>query len=139
MQVAKAMLDGELEYRKGNYDVAFKHLAIAVEREDALNYAEPWPWMMPSRHAYAALLLEQNRIGEAAKAYAADLGLDDTIIRARQHPNNVWALQGYLECLDKLGRTEEAKIIGQQLKVAQAVADVDVKSSCYCRTSCCGA
>ncbi|KAL5396637.1 hypothetical protein PMIN06_003970 [Paraphaeosphaeria minitans] len=138
MQVAKAMLDGELEYRKGNYDVAFKHLEKAVELEDGLNYAEPWPWMMPSRHAYAALLLEQGRIKEAAIAYAADLGLDDHIIRARQHPNNVWALQGYFECLGKLGRIEEAKIIGQQLQVAQAVADVDVQSSCYCRTSCCG-
>ncbi|OAG10237.1 uncharacterized protein CC84DRAFT_1193758 [Paraphaeosphaeria sporulosa] len=138
MQVAKAMLDGELEYRKGNYDVAFKHLEEAVELEDGLNYAEPWPWMMPSRHAYAALLLEQGRVQEAAIAYAADLGLDDNIIRARQHPNNVWALQGYFECLGKLGRTEEAKIIGQQLQIAQAVADVDVQSSCYCRTSCCG-
>jgi tetratricopeptide (TPR) repeat protein len=137
MQVAKAMLDGELEYRKGNYDVAFKHLETAVEREDALNYAEPWPWMMPSRHAYAALLLEQGRVEEAAKTYAADLGLDEGIIRARQHPNNVWALQGYFECLGKLGRTEEAKMVGQQLKVAKAVADVDVQSSCYCRSSCC--
>lgn len=137
MQVAKAMLDGELEYRKGNYDVAFKHLATAVEREDGLNYAEPWPWMMPCRHAYAALLSEQGRIEEAAKVYAADLGLDDSIIRAGQHPNNVWALHGYHECLVKLGRTAEAKIIGQQLQIAQAVADVDVKSSCYCRRSCC--
>lgn len=140
MQVAKAMLDGELEYRKGNYDDAFKHLETAIEREDNLNYAEPWPWMMPSRHAYAALLLEQGRVEEAAQAYAADLGLDDRIIRARQHPNNVWALHGYHECLGKLGRAEEAKIIEQQLRIAQAVADVDVKSSCYCRTSsCCGA
>ncbi|KAL1597763.1 hypothetical protein SLS60_008250 [Paraconiothyrium brasiliense] len=138
MQVAKAMLDGELEYRKGNYDVAFEHLETAVEREDALNYAEPWPWMMPSRHAYAALLVEQGHIEKAARAYAADLGLDDSIIRARQHPNNVWALQGYVECLGKLGRSDEAKIVGQQLKIAQAVADVDVQSSCYCRTSCCG-
>lgn len=138
MQVAKAMLDGELEYRKGNHDDAFKHLETAIELEDTLNYAEPWPWMMPSRHAYAALLLEQGRVEEAAKAYAADLGLDDSIIRARQHPNNVWALHGYYECLSKLGRAEEAKIIGQQLQIAQAVADVEVKSSCYCRTaSCC--
>ncbi|KAF1966170.1 hypothetical protein BU23DRAFT_584620 [Bimuria novae-zelandiae CBS 107.79] len=137
MQVAKAMLDGELEYRKGNYNVAFKHLETAIEREDALNYAEPWPWMMPSRHAYAALLLEQGRVEDAAKVYAADLGLDDTVIRARQHPNNVWAMHGYYECLGQLGRTDEAKLIRQQLQIAQAVADVDVKSSCYCRTSCC--
>jgi tetratricopeptide (TPR) repeat protein len=133
LQVAKAMLDGELEYRKGNYDSAFRHLRTAIHRDDALNYAEPWPWMQPTRHAYAALLMEQGRIAEACKAYAADLGFDDTLPRARQHPNNVWALYGYLECLIKLGRHEEANIIRQQFVVAQAVADVTVRASCYCK------
>ncbi|KAF1993050.1 hypothetical protein P154DRAFT_528061 [Amniculicola lignicola CBS 123094] len=133
LQVAKAMLDGELEYRKGNFDVAFEHLRIAMERDDNLVYAEPWPWMVPTRHAYAALTLEQGNVEEAMKAYAADLGFDDTLARARQHPNNVWALQGYHECLVALGRTDEAKIIRQQLTLASAVADVPVKFSCYCR------
>lgn len=136
LQVAKAMLDGELEYRKGNYDIAFDHLRTAIERDDALIYAEPWPWMMPTRHAYGALLMEQGQIEEAAKAFAADLGFDDTLPRARQHPNNVWALHGYHECLVRLSRVEEAKIIRQQLTLAQAVTDVPVKASCYCRGSC---
>lgn len=92
-----------------------------------------WGWMQPSRHAYAALLLEQGRVEDAAKAYAADLGFDDTLPRARQHPNNVWALHGYHECLTRLGRTAEAGIVQQQLKLAIAVADVPVTASCYCR------
>jgi tetratricopeptide (TPR) repeat protein len=138
MEVGRAMLDGELEYRKGNYDQAFKYLETAIDRDDALTYAEPWPWMQPTRHAYAALLMEQGRIEEATKAYAADLGFDDTLPRARQHPNNVWALHGYHECLLKLGRTEEAKIIQQQLRIAEAIADVTVNASCYCRGSCQG-
>lgn len=138
LQVGKAVLDGELEYRKGNYDLAISHLETAIERDDALTYAEPWPWMMPTRHAYAALLMEQGRVAEATKAHAADLGFDDTLPRARQHPNNVWALHGYHECLVKLGRMEEAKMVQQQLTLAQAVADVDIKASCYCRRSCCG-
>ncbi|KAF2708878.1 TPR-like protein [Pleomassaria siparia CBS 279.74] len=133
LQVAKAMLDGELEYRKGNYDEAFKHLRTSIERDDNLVYGEPWPWMQPTRHAYAALLMEQGHVEEAAKAYAADLGFDDTLPRARQHPNNVWALHGYHECLVKLGRKEEAVIIGQQLVLAQAVADIPINASCYCR------
>lgn len=133
LQVGIAMLDGELEYRKGNYDTAFKHLETAVARDDALNYAEPWPWMMPTRHAYAALLMEQGRVQDAAAAYKADLGYDDTLPRARQHPNNIWALHGYHECLDKLGRKDEAGIVAQQLRIAAAVADVKVGSSCYCR------
>ncbi|CAO2654832.1 Nn.00g115650.m01.CDS01 [Neocucurbitaria sp. VM-36] len=133
LRVGVAMLDGEVEYRKRNYDLAFKHLETAIELDDALTYAEPWPWMQPTRHAYAALLMEQGRVAEAAAAHKADLGFDDTLPRARQHPNNVWALHGYHECLVKLGKEDEAAIVGQQLRVAQAVADVSVKASCYCR------
>jgi hypothetical protein len=93
--------------------------------------------MMPTRHPYAALLLEQGKIEEATQNYAADLGFDETLPRARHHPNNIWALHGYHECLRKLGRTNEANIIQQRLKLAQAVADVEVNASCYCRQSCC--
>jgi tetratricopeptide (TPR) repeat protein len=135
LQVGVAMLDGELEYRKGNFDLAFQHLETAIERDDALTYAEPWPWMMPTRHAYAALLMEQGRVEDAAAAYRADLGFDETLPRARQHPNNIWALHGYYECLQKLGRDAEAGIVGQQLKIAAAVADVEIGASCYCRSA----
>jgi tetratricopeptide (TPR) repeat protein len=135
LEVGVAMLDGELEYRKGNFDLAFQHLETAVERDDALTYAEPWPWMMPTRHAYAALLMEQGRVDDAATAYRADLGFDDTLPRARQHPNNIWALHGYHECLIKLGRNDEAGIVNQQLKIAAAVADVSIRASCYCRSA----
>jgi tetratricopeptide (TPR) repeat protein len=116
LQVGVAMLDGELEYRKGNYDVAFKHLETAIEQDDNLVYAEPWPWMQPTRHAYAALLMEQGQVEDAATAYKADLGFDDTLPRARQHPNNIWALHGYHECLLKLGKKDEAGIVSQQLR-----------------------
>ncbi|KAH8728787.1 hypothetical protein GQ44DRAFT_701982 [Phaeosphaeriaceae sp. PMI808] len=133
LQVGVAMLDGELEYRKGNFDLAFKHLETAIGRDDALTYAEPWPWMMPTRHAYAALLMEQGRVEDAAVAYRADLGFDDTLPRARQHPNNIWALHGYHECLAKLGKIEEAAIVVQQLRIATAVSDVEIAASCYCR------
>lgn len=132
--VAAAMLDGEIEYRKGNYAQAFDHLRRSVELDDGLGYNEPWSWMQPARHAYAALLLEQGHVEEAAAVYRADLGLDDTVIRARKHPNNVWSLQGYHECLVRLARTDEAKVIEPQLKIAVAVADVPVESSCFCRT-----
>ena len=56
--------------------------------------------------------------------YAADLGLDPTLSRPCQHPGNVWSLHGYHECLQRLGRTAEAAIIGQQLELAEARADV---------------
>jgi tetratricopeptide (TPR) repeat protein len=133
LQVAAAMLDGELEYRKGNHDEAFARLRRAIELDDGLAYDEPWAWMQPARHAYGALLLEQGRVEEAAAVYRADLGLDDTLARACQHPGNVWSLHGYHECLTRLGERELASIIGDQLRIAGAHADVPISSSCFCR------
>jgi tetratricopeptide (TPR) repeat protein len=133
LRVAAAMLDGELEYRKGNHDQAFALLRRAIELDDGLAYDEPWGWMQPARHAYGALLLEQGRVGEAEAVYRADLGLDDSLARACQHPANVWSLHGYHECLTRLGKRELAAVINQQLKIAGAHADVPIRSSCYCR------
>lgn len=133
LTVANKMLDGEIEYRRGEYDQAFESLRSANDLEDRLPYSEPWAWMQPTRHAYAALLLEQGHVDDAAAVYKADLGLDDTLIRAGRHPNNVWALQGYHECLTRLGKTEEAAAIKHAVELALAVADVPVHSSCFCR------
>ncbi|KAF9893327.1 hypothetical protein FE257_011759 [Aspergillus nanangensis] len=133
LQVASAMLEGEIEYRCANYDHAFAAIRRAIDLEDKLPYSEPWSWMQPVRHAYAALLMEQGQLEEAAKTYRADLGLDNSIIRPCRHPNNVWSLQGYHECLIRLGRTEEAAMIEQQTRLALAVADIPIKASCFCR------
>jgi hypothetical protein len=89
--------------------------------------------MQPTRHAYGALLLEQGRIAEAEAVYRADLGLDDSLPRPSQHPGNVWSLHGLHECLVRLGKDGEARIIAQQLKFAAALTDVPVEASCFCR------
>ncbi|MFQ6329068.1 tetratricopeptide repeat protein [Nocardia sp. CWNU-33] len=135
LAVASAMLEGELHYRKGNYDNAFEALRRSIELDDHLPYDEPWGWMQPTRHAYGALLLEQGHVREAEAVYRADLGIDNSLPRAAQHPANVWSLHGYHECLRRLGKTGEAMIIGQQLKLAAAVADVPIEASCCCRLS----
>ncbi|KIW09107.1 uncharacterized protein PV09_00052 [Verruconis gallopava] len=133
LQIAAAMLDGEIAYRKADYEAAWTSLRTAVERDDTLPYDEPWGWMQPARHAYGALLLEQGKVEEACEVYAADLGMNDTLPRQLQHLNNVWALHGFHECLVRLGRTSEANVLRPQLKLALAFADVEVKSSCFCR------
>jgi len=136
LKIAAAMLDGEICYRKAEYDTAFEHLRRAVQLDDGLPYDEPWGWMQPARHACGALLLEQGRVAEAEAVYRADLGLDTTLARACQHPGNLWSLHGYHECLVRQGKDELAAVIANQLKVASAHADVPVTSSCYCRLSC---
>ncbi|WP_328500006.1 hypothetical protein OG828_02970 [Streptomyces sp. NBC_00457] len=133
LAVASAMLDGELEYRKGNHDTAFAALERAIDLDDNLPYDEPWGWMQPTRHAYGALLLEQGRVAEAEAVYRADLGLDDSLPRALQHLGNVWSLHGFHECLLRLGKVGEARIVAQQLKMAAAMTDVPVEASCFCR------
>ena len=133
LAVAAEMMRGEIEYRKGHFDSAFAHLRKSVELDDNLPYDEPWAWMQPTRHALGALLLEQGRVEEAEAVYRADLGLDGTLARACQHPENVWSLHGFHECLMRLGKHAEARIIKQRLDIATAWADVPIKSSCFCR------
>jgi len=91
--------------------------------------------MQPTRHAYGALLLEQGQVQLAEAVYAADLGLDSTLGRACQHPGNVWSPHGYHECLTRLGKTDTARVIAQQLKLIAARADVPIRASCACRLS----
>ena len=133
LAVAGPMLAGELEYRRGNYDVAFNHLRKAVELYDTLNYSEPWSWMMPPRHALGALLLEQGHVEEATAVYRADLGLDDTLVRPSQHPNNIWSLVGYAECCEKSGDQAALDVIKPHLEKAQKIADDAIDVSCFCR------
>lgn len=134
LDVAQQMLDGELEYRKGNYDLAFTHIRKAIELEDALAYDEPWGWIQPVRHALGALALEQGRIEEAEPAYREDLGLSGDLPRACIHPDNIWSLKGLDECLRLRGAgdTPEAKIIRQRLKLATSRSDLPVGASCHC-------
>ncbi len=135
LAIASAMLDGELEYRRGKTELGFQHLRQAIALDDQLPYDEPWGWMQPTRHAYGALLLEQDRPEEALAAYAADLGFDSTLPRAQQHRNNVWALHGFHESLVRLGRHTEARKVRTQLSLAELVAEVPIRSSCFCRVS----
>jgi tetratricopeptide (TPR) repeat protein len=133
LAVAGEMLNGELEYRRGNYDVAFAHLRRAVELDDALPYDEPWGWMQPTRHALGALLLEQGHVEEAEAVYRSDLGFDGKLSRACQHLENVWSLHGLHECLTRRGQAAEARLIKQRLDLAAARAEVPIRASCLCR------
>ena len=137
--VGRQMMLGEVAYHKGDHEKAFTHLRKAVYLDDTLAYTEPWAWMHPPRHALGALLLAQGHVEEAEAIYRADLGLDDTLNRPSRHPNNVWSLHGYVECLQRLGKHEAASALQLQLNLALARADVEVDSSCCCRAAkgCC--
>lgn len=133
LAVGEKMLDGELDYRKKNYEAAFASLRESVRRDDNLEYTEPWAWMHPPRHALAALLAEQGRYDEAEKVYRTDLGVNGVLQRCSRHPDNVWALHGFVECLQRRGDTEELPMYAEKLKLALAETDVSITSSCLCR------
>ena len=124
MDVARHMLAGETEYKAGNHDVGLQHLRSAVQAEDALPYMEPSHWMMPTRHALGALLIEQGRIEEAEECYRQDL---------EHHPGNVWSLHGLTECLQLRGAETEARDMQKRLGQAEAHATLDIRASCFCR------
>ncbi len=125
LQVATAVLAGEIEYRRGNLDRAFDHLRQAVVLDEQLNYDEPWGWMEPARHPLGALLTEQGRFDEAVSVYEANLA---------RYPNNGWSLHGLAEGLEARGRKDEAAEVRARYETAWADSDTDIPGSCFCRT-----
>jgi hypothetical protein len=67
--------------------------------------------------------------------YREDLGLGGSLPRAQIHPDNVWAMRGLLDCLERRGETAEAAIIRQRVAYAAARSDLPVAVSCFCATA----
>jgi len=125
LEVAGAVLAGEIEYRRGNYEPAFAHLRRAVALDEEMNYDEPWGWMEPARHALGALLTEQGRYEEAEKVYRANL---------KRYPENGWALYGLAECLEGMNRKAEAVAVNARFEKAWSRSDTKIIGSCFCKT-----
>ena len=128
LDVAEAVLNGELEYHKGNFDDAFKHLRLAVERDINLVYDEPWGWMTPARHVLGALLLEHKEAAAAESVYREDL---------KQYKNNLWSLLGLHQALKQQEKNEEAESVYALFQEASVRADITIGASCLCATKIC--
>ena len=125
LDIAEAVLNGEIEYRKGNFEEAFRQLRLAVERDCHLVYSEPWSWMMPTRHVLGALLLEHGNVAEAEAVYREDLS---------QYKNNMWSLLGLHQTLKEQKRVEEADSVLGLFHKASALAEIKIGASCLCAT-----
>ena len=128
LDVAEAVLNGEVEYFKGNIQQAFQHLRLAVKRDVNLPNDKPWGWMMPARHVLGALLLEQGEFAEAESVYREDLKL---------YKNNLWSLLGLHQSLKQQQKTEEAELVHASFQTASARADIKIQASCMCATKIC--
>lgn len=78
--------------------------------------------------------MDQKRYAEAKAVYRADLGLDDTLARACQHPRNIRPLHGLRECLHRRGEMAKILHVKQMLNQALARSEIPVRASCYCRS-----
>ena len=136
LRVDEAWLEGEIEYRKMNYDTAFAKLREAAELGDKLVYMEPPPVAIPPRHALGALLLESGRVTEAEAAYREEL--EPTTDAKKRRPNSIWAILGLLKCLEAKGAAAdptEVESLAKQLEAAKAIAvDFEATASCACAT-----
>jgi tetratricopeptide (TPR) repeat protein len=124
LAIGDAMLEGVVEFRAGNREPGLAALRWAAELDDALRYDEPWAWMMPTRHALGALLLEAGNVAEAEAVYRADL---------KRHPENGWALHGLAECLSTRGATAEAATVKARFAAAWQPTAIAIEASCFCR------
>ena len=128
LDIAEAVLNGEIEYRKGNFKEAFDQLRLAVKRDCNLEYSEPWSWMMPTRHVLGALLLESGNAAESESVYREDL---------EQYRNNIWSLMGLHQSLKQQNKLEEADSVLALFQIASASAEIKIGASCLCATKLC--
>ena len=120
LNIAEAMLAGEIAAERGDYDTAVTHLKHAVQVEDGLNYTEPKDWYLPPRQVWGAVLLKTRKASEAEQVYREDL---------HYHPQNGWSLFGLVQSLRAQNKSQEAEAIQQQFDQAWADADVTLTSS----------
>jgi tetratricopeptide (TPR) repeat protein len=102
MDVAEYLLAGEILYRGGKTDQALVELRRAVAAEDKLKYAEPPDWLIPTRHALGATLLDAGMAAEAESVYREDL---------KRLPENGWSLYGLAKSLAVQGKRNEAAVV----------------------------
>jgi len=124
LEVAGALLDGEILYRAGEVEPGLARLREAVEAEDRLRYDEPPDWIQPVRHALGATLLQAGRAEEAERVYKEDL---------EKHPNNGWALLGLSQSLRLQKKSADAAEVAGKFEEAWSRADIELHTSCFCQ------
>jgi tetratricopeptide (TPR) repeat protein len=123
LPIGRLMLEGELAYREGRLEDAWRALEQGIAAEDRLVYDEPPGWMIPVRHAMGALLMEAGEFERAEKLYRED---------QRHHRGNGWSLLGLQQALAAQGRRPEAAAVAARLDDAWRRVEQRPTSSCYC-------
>jgi len=125
LAVAVPMVEGEILIAEGKIDTGIEQLRAAIQQEDALKYDEPPGWLIPVRHSLGAVLMKQQRFGEAEQVYRDDLA---------RLPENGWSLLGLAESLRKQNKSgDEVAQTQAKFKKIWAKADLTITTSCLCQ------
>jgi tetratricopeptide (TPR) repeat protein len=120
LDIATAVLEGELAAKRGDYEKAIAQLHRGVLLEDNLIYNEPPDWHVPVRQSLGAVLLEAGRPAEAEAIYWQDLQLNR---------ENGWSLFGLTQSLRAQGKEEQAVLMEKRFRKAWGQADVTLIAS----------
>ena len=118
LDIAGAILDGEIRLDAGDRDAAIAAFEHAVEVEDGLMYDEPEPLPFAARHWLGAALLAAGRPADAERVYRDDLA---------DHPHNGWSLFGLQAALAAQGRSSSE--VDDDLAASWARADIWLRAS----------
>jgi tetratricopeptide (TPR) repeat protein len=120
LRIARNVLAGEIEAKKGHYDTSIRLLREAVTIEDQLHYQEPPDWFFSVRHYLGAVLLEAKKPSTAITVYEEDL---------KHFPKNGWALSGLRDAYKATKQHDKVKEVDALLKEAWSHADIKLNGS----------
>ena len=120
LEIAKALLIGEMAYRSGDAASAVLAFEEAVAMQDALPYTEPPFWYYPTRQSLGAALLASDRAAEAQAVFEKDL---------EQYPMNGWSMFGLAESLRRQGDKAGAEQAMARFETVWQFADVSLATS----------
>ena len=115
--IAIELLQGEIAYRQGDYDIAVEHFEQAVATQDLLPYTEPPFWYYPTRQSLGAALLANGQLTEAEAVFRRDLEL---------YPHNGWSMFGLAQSLEAQGKSDEADEVRHHFDAAWQFADIEL-------------
>ena len=120
VQIAPAIVAGEIALKRGEIDEAIAHFDRAVRFEDALVYQEPPDWHVPARQNLATALLAADRAAEAETVLWEDL---------KRNPEHGWNLALLSKALKQQGKTADAATIDARFARSWKGADAALITS----------
>ena len=120
LNIADALLLGEIAIRSGDPRTAADHFQTAVTLQDGLPYTEPPFWYYPTRQSLGEALLADHRYADAEAVYKHDL---------KHYPRNGWSMAGLALALDGQDKNAEAAQVRTKLETVWQYADVELTGS----------